>query len=326
MGKKTKLLVPAFLALAATHGVIASGGLVGVLRASDESRPEGGQVSQESPVARDDNEQRGADRAAIRKTAEGLIKAFEGRDAKALASLWTSEGEFIADAGTTVTGREALENAYTGFFKDNPKVKLQIESESIRFVSRDTAIEEGFATLDRGASEPPTPSRYSMLHAREDGQWRIALLREWPSEETSLRELSWLIGTWQSKEGEGLVQTTYEWEGDKAFIRARFTIKMPEATYTGTQMIGNDPSTGRLRSWTFESKGGFGEASWSRDGSRWVLEATGVIPDGGTMSARNILARINDDTFTWQSIDRSADDAELPDLPPVKVTRVKSPK
>ena len=59
----------------------------------------------------------------------------------------------------------------------------------------------------------------STLFAREDGQWRIALLREWPDEEASLRELSWLIGSWSSQEGDRPVQTTYEWEGEKAFIR-----------------------------------------------------------------------------------------------------------
>ena len=49
-----------------------------------------------------------ADRAAIREVSEGLIKAFGAGDAKALADLWTAEGEFIADDGTSVRGRSAL--------------------------------------------------------------------------------------------------------------------------------------------------------------------------------------------------------------------------
>ena len=117
--------------------------------------------------------------------------------------------------------------------------------------------------MHRVPSAPPTVSRVSTLFAREDGQWRIALLREWPDEEASLRELSWLIGSWSSQEGDRPVRTTYEWEGEKAFIRARFSVELPEKPRSGTQMIGKDPSSGELRSWTFESTGGFGEGSWS---------------------------------------------------------------
>jgi hypothetical protein len=50
------------------------------------------------------------------------------------------------------------------------------------------------------------------------------------------------------------------------------------------------------------------------------------MPDGGALSETNILRRVNADTFTWQSIDRTLDDAELADLAPVKVTRVKPVK
>ncbi len=69
-----------------------------------------------------------------------------------------------------------------------------------------------------------------------------------------------------------------------------------------------------------------GEADWSRDGDHWVLDADGTLPDGRTLTETNILRRVDDDTFTWQSVDRLLDDSELPDLAPVKVTRVKPKK
>ena len=295
-----------------TTGVVLAGIIQPVLSAQPAPAPKG-----------DDHD---ADRAAILAVMKSLPQAFEKADAKAIAAIWTSEGEYIADDGTTLHGREALEKAYGEFFKKNPKVTLDYESESLRFVARDTAVGEGYATLHRVPSEPPTVSRVSTLFAREDGQWRIALLREWPDEEASLRELSWLIGSWSSKEGDRPVQTTYEWEGEKAFIRARFSVALPEKPRSGTQMIGKDPSSGELRSWTFESTGGFGEGSWSRDGNQWLVDATVVLPDGGRLTATNILTKIDNDTFTWQSTKRKLDDADLPDAPPVKVTRVKSAK
>ena len=51
------------------------------------------------------------------------------------------------------------------------------------------------------------------------------MIQEWPHEQAALLDLEWLIGTWQSKQDDGQINTTYEWFGDKAFIRANFTIE-----------------------------------------------------------------------------------------------------
>ena len=40
----------------------------------------------------------------------------------------------------------------------------------------------------------------------------------------------------------------------------------------------------------------------------------------------NILLPLGPDAFTWQSIERSVGEAELPGIPPVRVTRVKNSK
>ena len=91
----------------------------------------------------------------------------------------------------------------------------------------------------------------------------------------------------------------------------------------GMQLIGRNPRTGNLRSWVFESEGGFGEAEWSWDGKRWVQEATGVQADGDEVTATNILTPIDKNSFTWQSIDRTENGEDVPSIPPVKVTRAK---
>ena len=63
--------------------------------------------------------------------------------------------------------------------------------------------------------------------------------------------------------------------------------------------------------------------AWTRDGKKWVVEASGVEADGGELTARNILTPVDKDTFIWQSAERTLDGEELPDILPVKVTRVK---
>jgi uncharacterized protein (TIGR02246 family) len=296
-------------------GVVTAGFLIGQDRPAREK--------DEPAAAKKEDPKRTADEEAIRKASAELTRALAGGDAKALANLWTEEGEYIAEDGTTIRGRAALEAAYKKFFAKHPKVKVDATIDAIRFVSRDSAIEEGVARLHKDKGGIAETSRYSTLYVREDGQWRIAVLREGADEGATLHDLEWIIGTWTAKTEDGEVRTTYEWDENKTFIRVRITMKDKDKTTTATQTIGKDPRTDGLRSWLFGSDGGFGEASWTLDGKRWVLEATGVTADGSEMTATNILTPIDKDSFSWQSIDRARDGEDLPNVAPIKVTRVK---
>jgi uncharacterized protein (TIGR02246 family) len=264
-----------------------------------------------------------ADTAAIKAAGQGFLKAYLAGDAKKMAAHWTENGEYVAEDGTTIRGRLEIEKAYAGLFdKKKTHSDAEIEVGSIRFPSKDTAIEEGYIKVRQG-KDPPISSKYSMLHVREGGKWLMAVLREWPSEGTSLRDLEWLIGTWEAKRDDTQVRTTYEWWGDKNFIRVKITIKQKGNTREGFQMIVKDRATGQLRSWTFDSQGSFGEATWTRDGKKWMQDSAGVMEDGSILASTNILTRIDDDAFTFQSVERSAGGEDLDDIPPVRVTRVK---
>ncbi|HVS37535.1 MAG TPA: SgcJ/EcaC family oxidoreductase [Gemmataceae bacterium] len=275
--------------------------------------------------APDDNA-RPADQEAVRAAVKEFIKVFEKGDAKALAALFTEEGEYVSNDGATLRGRAAMEDGYAQFFKKNTDMQLEVSVDSIRFVSQDNAVLEGSArSYKTGKPGDPTLSRISALYVREKGQWLLAMLREWPDEGTTLEDVDWLIGTWESKSDAAEVRTTYEWEDGKKFLRARFTIKEKgkDEVLSGTQLIGRDPRTGQLHSWLFESDGGFGEADWTWDGKAWTLDASGVEPDGDEVTATNILTPLGKDSFTWQSTNRTVDDEDVTDIAPVKVVRVK---
>ena len=146
-------------------------------------------------------------------------------------------------------------------------------------------------------------------------------------DEPSVEDLDWLIGEWKSASDEGAeIRVTYSWAGNKKFIQGRFTIQEKTIGFGGTQVIGIDPATGEVHSWTFEADGGVAEADWERRWRPLALDVSGTLSDGRTLTETNVLRRVNDDLFTWQSVDRLLDDAEVPDLPPVKVTRIKLAK
>ena len=89
----------------------------------------------------------------------------------------------------------------------------------------------------------------------------------------------------------------------------------------GMQIIGVDPASGRIHSWTFDNDGGLGEAVWTWDGEKWVIESSGTLADGLPTTATNFLSRSGDDAFTWRSVQRTVNGDSLPDIGMVKVKR-----
>jgi len=267
-----------------------------------------------------------ADKAALKQTVQSLIAAIEAGDARAMAAHWTENGEYLADDGTAFRGRVAIEKEYLrAFAKRTAKVKAEFEVDSIRFPSKDTAIEEGYFKVRVGKDAPIT-SKFSILHVREGGQWLMAVVREWPNAGVVIRDLDWLIGSWAAKNDDVEIQSTYKWWGNKTFIRGEFSIKQKDRAASGFQMIGRDPATGDIRSWAFDPDGSFGEGVWTREGKKWFQESAGVLPDGTTISMTNIITQLDHDAFTFQSVDRTVGGEDVADLPPVRVNRVKTTK
>jgi uncharacterized protein (TIGR02246 family) len=305
--KRSVIHLTVLVAAAATAAVFAGGG-----------RP--GQPPGDKPKAAD----RQPDRDAIRAMVGQFREAFQKGDAAAAAAFMTAEAELIPDVGEPLKGRDAIQKAYAEFFKkekaERPKIKLDVDA--LRFTSRDTAIEDGDMTVTREGESPET-HRYHILYVREDGKWLISVIKEWPPETTDLDDLDWLIGTWSAKRADAEVHTTYEWFGNKSFIRANITVREKDKSFTAMQLIGIDPATGDLRTWTFEHDGGIGEGTCNRDGPRWVFENRTAMSDGSIVEATNILVPVDKDTITWQPINLTINGDPVGNVPPMKVTRVK---
>lgn len=305
------------------------GGLLGVLGVGLLPRVFGqGPTGSQTPTpgattGRDRGKARDADLEAIRKTARGFADAFERGDPAAAAGYLSAGAELVPNDAPPLRGREAIQRAFAEYFANKPPRKVKGEVESTRFISRDVAIEEGKLSVATG-TEAPDVNRTSILYVREDGKWLIGAIREWPSEMVELEDLEWLIGNWHANRTDADVSTTYEWFGDKAFIRGMITVRQKDVTLTAMQLIGVDPETGELKVWIFESDGGVAEGSCTRDGNAWTFTTSGKTADGGALAATNILVHVNHDTMTWQPVNLVVNDEQVTGLPPVKVTRVKS--
>lgn len=263
-----------------------------------------------------------ADRDAVVKSAREFEAAFNKGDAKAVAALWTANGESREANGETFRGRAAIEKAYAEFFKANAGTKIDVIVKSVRFPAKDVAVEEGLVRQTRSPKDLPASTSYVTVHAREGGQWKIALSSEAGVGQDRLEDLDWLLGDWTAKVSDDAVKFTFARDPKKAALTATFT-RTPagKEPVTGSVRIAADPETGRLRSWAFEDDGAHSQGLWFCDGKSWVIDARGVLADGTPTAERIVLQRVGPDAITWRVIDRVVGDAPVKDTPPVRLTR-----
>ncbi len=269
------------------------------------------------------------DEAAIKKNAKAFAAAFDKGNAKAVAAFWTADGDYLDETGRHMKGREEIEKAFTEFFSENKGVKVEIHIESLRFVTPEVAVEDGVTSVSEPDDAPPSRARYTVIHVKKDGEWRLSSVHDAPyappSNYDHLKDLEWLIGDWMDEKDNGVVgRASFEMSESQNFIHGTFaaTVKNVEVN-NGEQRIGWDPLAKHIRSWSFDDDGGFGEATWAKDGDRWVVKSVKVLPDGKKATAVNTITRVDADTITWQSKDRTVDGKAEPDVKEVRMKRVK---
>jgi uncharacterized protein (TIGR02246 family) len=281
------------------------------------------------PLQGEDVKDKAAEEAALLKSAEAFVEAFHKGDAKAVAAFWTPDGDYTDQTGKQFKGREAIEKAFTGFFAENKGLKLRIDIASLRFVTADVAVEDGTTSVLHPDGAPPSRARYTIVHAKKDGKWLLSSVRDAPftapSNHEHLSGLDWLIGDWAADADKGEVaRVAFSWTPSENFIVSSFTTSFKNISIGGgTQWIGWDPERKGIRSWTFEEGGGFGESTWSRDGDKWVIKASGILHDGKKVTATHVVTRIDADTVAWQSKDRMVDGKPMPAIAELKFKRVK---
>ncbi len=268
-----------------------------------------------------------ADEAAIRKADKAYVQAFNKHDAKALADAWSPEAVYLNRVtGDEVVGRAAIAEEFTAVFKDQPEIKLELSVQSIRFVSPNVAVEQGIAKT-RVPKAEPEEEEYSAVFVRRDGQWLLDRVTEkakevTPSRYEQLKPLEWMIGHWVDKDDEIDIETECQWTKNRSFITRSFTVAAEgQINVSGMQIVGWDPVAKTIRSWTFDSDGGFAEATWTFKKDRWFIQNKGVLADGRKASMTNVIKQVDENSFTWQTIERTAGGELLPNIDEVLIVR-----
>ncbi len=252
---------------------------------------------------------------------DAYVTAFNKGDAKALAALYAEDAQYTSDSGVVVSGRSTILENLTKFFAKNKDANLAVEVESARFLTPDVLLEKGLATVG------DETTRYVCSYVQTDGKWLIAELDEttlppMDAGAQALGDLGWLVGAWKDDSQGAAVTSTVNWTNSGHFLCRSFTIdREGEDPITGTEVIGYDPVGGAIRSWMFDSKGGFGEGNWTRENNKWINSYAATLPDGTASSAQHVITYIDDKKYTWESVNRQKDGELLPSIDKIEVVR-----
>jgi hypothetical protein len=166
------------------------------------------------------------------------------------------------------------------------------------------AIEDG--TIESVAAVGNEPAGlFTAVWVKRDGRWLLDSLRESVPESTTsnphLQELTWLLGEWAGKADDSAMLVSARWSDGNNYIVREFIVRNQNGdAITGTQRIGWDPLSQRIKSWSFDSHGGMGEAMWRQDGSKWIVESVDVTADGMKLRSVTVYTPDGENRFVWE--------------------------
>jgi uncharacterized protein (TIGR02246 family) len=262
-----------------------------------------------------------ADDKAIRQASAGYIAALNKGELEGIMAFWSPDADYVDEAGKMTRGRDAIAALFKQTLADQKGAKFKGQIHSLKLLRKEIALVDGSVevTLPDGTLDT---NRYAVVWVKSGDKWLISSARDLPIEidhlpslaYAHLQGLEWLVGDWVDQSDKIDVNISCHWAPNKTFLIMEYSVKRDkEDPLLVTQRIGWDPYNQLIRSWTYDSKGGFGEGYWERDGNHWLVGVSGILPDGGTGSATQIYDFVNPDTFIWRSTDREIDEQPVAD-------------
>ncbi len=274
-----------------------------------------------------ETKQSNADEDQIRTSVVAFVEQYNAHKADGLAARFAPDARMVFQDGSEVNGRDEIMATFEEAFLESPKAAVSVVVDSIKFLTPDVAVEEGSTTLFPDGDTLTSLERYTVLHLRRNGRWLMQSVRVVEEESLSaygqLQPLEWLVGEWIDEGRNEVVKAKFDWDENKSFLLEEFqVVREGSVVLKGTQRIGWDPQAKQVRSWIFDSAGGFGEAAWTPTDDGWIVKAKGVRSDGTSASATRTLSRADEDRVIWSATERIDDGEQLPDL---AVTMVRKP-
>ena len=116
-----------------------------------------------------------SDAKAIAGLVASFTKAFNAGDAAAAAATYAEDALVVDEEGERIEGRAAIRDQLAASFADSPGSTIAIETDSLRFLGPDTALEEGRTTITPpgGSGEAPETTRFTVIYVKRAATFAV---------------------------------------------------------------------------------------------------------------------------------------------------------
>lgn len=100
-------------------------------------------------------------------------EAWNKGDAMAVAELYAPGADIIDIDGTVYKGRKKIEKRVKEIITSSNGLKVKITSQSVRFLGKNLAVDDGDWEISGGPAGHPNRGKYTVLMARRQGNWVV---------------------------------------------------------------------------------------------------------------------------------------------------------
>lgn len=243
---------------------------------------------------------------AIRKASQAYVAALNKGDAQALLAAWAPDGDFIDARGNRQLASDLIKKEFAQRQPGGEELGLTVdENTTIRLVSDSVAIEDGITETDAPGGLRIPIGRFTAVWVKQNNRWLLASVRESAITPTKVQrpidELDWMLGDWTAEADDMQYVANARWDDGEHFILRDLEVRRGDQLLMhATQRIGWDPVHKAIRSWAFDSDGGYGEGAWVAHGDVWYVKNRGTLVDGKEVTSINTYTLNEDGTVTWR--------------------------
>jgi uncharacterized protein (TIGR02246 family) len=126
-----------------------------------------------------------SDEDEVRALYRRMVDGWNTRDANAYAATFAEEGEAIGFDGSPMAGRAEIAETLQDIFADHPTAAYVTKVRGVRFLTPEVAILRAIVGMVPPGSadlNPQVNALQTLVAAKSDGEWRIALLQNTPAQ------------------------------------------------------------------------------------------------------------------------------------------------
>ena len=269
-----------------------------------------------------------ANEAAIRKAAASYVEAFNKHDAKAVAEHWSPEAVYLnRSTGEEVVGRTAIAKQFAALFKEQPELKLEVDGnvDSVRLAERSRR-----ARHSEDAGSECRARRDRILSRQREARWKmVARPCDRQVQRGNRRTLRTTQGAGMDGWEAGPTRPPMPRSSSTATGRKTRTSSRGRSRFRSTarSMSAGCRSSAGIRPRRRSARGRSTPTARSprRRGSTAATAGSSAIAACCPTAARprmiNVMKQVDENSFTWQTIERTAGDELLPNIDEIQLVR-----